>query len=126
MATHRQLWFVTGPAAFKVPIVKHFLKYFNVLPLKLGKGLEAIDAAKTKLNAGEAVIIFPEGKFTPDGELCKFNRGVGLMAKGTNTPIIPFAIKGGFETWGQTRKLPKLFNTIVIQFGQPIPDFDRE
>lgn len=126
MATHRQLWFVTGPAAFKVPIVKHFLKYFNVLPLKFGKGLEAIDAAKTKLNAGEAVIIFPEGKFTPDGELCKFNRGVGLMAKGTNTPIIPFAIKGGFETWGQTRKLPKLFNTIVIQFGQPITDFDRD
>ncbi len=126
MATHRQLWFVTGPAAFKVPVVKHFLKYFNVLPLKFGKGLEAIDAAKTKLNAGEAVIIFPEGKFTPDGELCKFNRGVGLMAKGTNTPIIPFAIKGGFETWGQTRKLPKLFNTIVIQFGQPITNFDRD
>ena len=48
------------------------------------------------------------------------------MAKGTNTPIIPFAIKGGFETWGQTRKLPKLFNTIVIQFGQPITDFDRD
>ena len=126
MATHRQLWFVTGPAAFKTPIVRHFLKYFNVLPLKFGKGLEAIDAAKAKLNAGEAVIIFPEGKFTPDGNLCKFNRGVGLMAKATNTPIVPFAIKGGFESWGQTRKLPKLFNTIIIQFGQPVTDFERD
>lgn len=126
MATNRQLWFVTGPAAFKVPIVKYLLKYFNVLPLKFGKGLEAIESAKQKLESGEAVIIFPEGKFTPDGELCKFNRGVGLMAKSTNTPVIPFAIKGGFETWGQTRRLPKLFNEIVIQFGQPITEFDKD
>ena len=126
MATNRQLWFVTGPAAFKVPIVRHLLKYYNVLPLKFGKGLEAIESANQKLNSGEAVIIFPEGKFTPNGELCKFNRGVGLMAKETNSPIIPFAIKGGFETWGRKRKLPKLFNEIVIQFGQPITEFDKD
>lgn len=126
MATNRQLWFVTGPAAFKVPIVRHLLKYYNVLPLKFGKGLEAIESANHKLNSGEAVIIFPEGKFTPDGELCKFNRGVGLMAKATNSPIIPFAIKGGFETWGRGRILPKLFNEIVIQFGQPITEFERD
>ena len=125
MATHRQLWFVTGPVAFTIPIIRHLLKYYNVLPLKFGKGLEAIESANQKLNAGEAVIIFPEGKFTPDGELCKFNRGVGLMAKATNSPIIPFAIKGGFETWGRGRILPKLFNEIVIQFGQPITEFER-
>ena len=126
MATHRQLWFVTGPVAFTIPIIRHLLKYYNVLPLKFGKGLEAIESANQKLNAGEAVIIFPEGKFTPDGELCKFNRGVGLMAKATNSPIIPFAIKGGFETWGRGRILPKLFNEIVIQFGQPITEFERD
>lgn len=124
MATNRQLWFVTGPAAFKVPIVRHLLKYYNVLPLNFGKGVEAIDTATAKLNSGEAVIIFPEGKFTPDGNLCKFNRGVGIMAKNSNAPIVPFAIKGGFETWGRNRKLPKLFSTIVIQFGQPITSDD--
>jgi len=126
MATHRQLWFVTGPVAFKMPIIKYLLKYYNVLPLKFGKGLEAIEAANQKLRAGEAVIIFPEGKFTSDGELCKFNRGVGLMAKATTTPVVPFAIKGGFESWGKTRKLPKLFNKIIIQFGQPITDFNKD
>lgn len=126
MATNRQLWFVTGPAAFQIPIIRHLLKYFNVLPLKFGKGVEAIDAAVKKLQSGEAVIIFPEGKFTPDGELCKFNRGVGLMAQHADCPIVPFAIKGGFETWGKTRKLPKLFNTIVIQFGQPVRDLGRD
>lgn len=120
MATKRQLWFVTGPAAFKVPVIKHFLKFYNVLPLQFGHGLDAIEAGVKKLLSGEAVVIFPEGRFTPDGNLCKFNRGVCLMAQHADCPIIPFAIKGGFETWGKKRKLPKLFNHIVIQFGQPL------
>ena len=120
MATKRQLWFVTGPAAFKVPIIKHLLKFYNVLPLQFGHGLDAIEAAVNKLLGGEAVVIFPEGRFTTDGNLCKFNRGVCIMAEHANCPIVPFAIKGGFETWGKGRKLPKLFNHIVIQFGQPV------
>ena len=126
MATKRNLWFVTGPEAFKIPVIKYLLKYFNVLPLQFGKGLEAIEAGVTKLKQGEAVIIFPEGKFTPDGNLCKFNRGVAIMAKHANCPIVPFAIKGGFETWNKKRKLPKFFNTLVIQFGQPITDLSQD
>ena len=126
MALKRHLWFVTGPAAFKVPVIRHLLKYYNVLPLQFGKGIEALDSGVKKLKNGEAVIIFPEGKFTPDGNLCKFNRGVGIMAKEANCPIIPFAIKGGFEAWGRNKKLPKLFKTIVIQFGQPITDLERD
>ena len=126
MATKRNLWFVTGPVAFTLPVIKHFLKYYNVLPLEFGKGTQALDAAVTQLNKGEAVVIFPEGKFTPDGNLCKFHRGVGIMAKHANCHIVPFAIKGGFETWNKKRKLPKFFNTIVIQFGQPITDLSKE
>jgi len=125
MATRRQLWFVTGPAAFQVPIVKHLLKYFNVLPLKFGHGIEAIDSAVKKLQGGEAVIIFPEGKFTPDGNISKFNRGVGLIAKQADCAIVPFAISGGYETWGAKRVLPKFFNQITIQFGQPVKDLER-
>ncbi len=122
MALKRNLWFVTGPAAFKTPIIRHFLRWFNVLPLTFGSGLEAINNAVTKLKNGEAVIIFPEGKFTDDGNLCKFHRGVGIMAKEANCQIIPFAIKGGFEAWGKIRRNPKLFTKIVIQFGQPLTD----
>ncbi len=122
MAAKRNFWFITGPAAFKVPVIKHLLKWFNVLPLTFGQGLTALENGVTKLKAGEAVIIFPEGKLTPDGELCKFHRGVAIMAKEANCPIIPFAIKGGFEAWNKHRKNPKLFTKIIIQFGQPITD----
>ncbi len=126
MATNRQLWFVTGPAAFNVPVVRRLLKFYNVIPIQPKHGIEALDVAVDKLKCGDAVVIFPEGKFTPDGNLCKFNRGVGVMAKHSNTPIVPFVIQGGFETWGRKRRLPKLFNTIVIQFGQPITDLHED
>lgn len=122
MAMARKPWFVTGPAAFNIPVIKYILKWFNVLPLNFGDGLTAIENAVLKLKTGESVVIFPEGKFTPDGNLCKFHRGVGIMAKNANCPIIPFAIKGGFEAWGKYRKNPKLFSTIIVQFGQPITD----
>lgn len=126
MATNRQLWFVTGPVAFTIPVIRHLLKYYNVLPLKFGRGLEAIDAAVQKLKSNEAVIIFPEGRLTVDGSLFKFNRGVGIMAKEADCPIVPFAIKGGFESWSYKSKIPRLFNNIVIQFGQPITDVQRD
>ena len=126
MATSRKPWFVTGPAAFKVPVIKHILKWFNVVPLNFGDGLTAIENAVIKLKAGDPVVIFPEGKFTSDGNLCKFHRGVAIMAKEANCPIIPFAIKGGFEAWGKIRKNPKLFTKIIVQFGQPITDLSGD
>lgn len=122
MAAKRNFWFITGPAAFKIPIIRHLLKWFNVLPLNFGDGLTALENGVVKLKGGEAVIIFPEGRFTTNGELCRFHRGVSIMAKEANCPIVPFAIKGGFEAWGKLRKNPKLFTKIIIQFGQPITD----
>ncbi len=125
MATQRNFWFVTGPRAFELPVIGHILKWFNVLPLQFGKGIEAIEAGVTKLKAGEAVIIFPEGKLSDDGSPCKFRKGVAVMAKEANAPIVPFAIKGGFEAWSKFRKNPKLFTKIIVQFGQPIKELDK-
>ena len=122
MATKRKLWFVTGPVALKLPILGHMIKWFNILPLKFGNGIEAIEAAVTKLKGGEAVVIFPEGKLSDDDGLSRFKRGVGIMAKEGNCPIVPFAIKGGFDAWAKFRKNPRLFTKIIIQFGQPIKD----
>lgn len=126
MATNRQLWFITGTPAFRMPVIKHFLKYFNVIPIIPKKGMEALEVGINKLKANEAVVIFPEGKFTEDGNLNKFNRGVSVMAREAHAEIIPFAIHGGFETWGLTRYVPKFFNTLTIQFGQPIKQIDRD
>lgn len=73
--------------------------------------LAVIEAEKI-LKQGGAVGIFPEGtRNRTNQELLKFRHGAVAIAKQTNTPIIPFAIKGDY----------KLFKKgLSIEFGNPI------
>ena len=58
----------------------------------------AIKEAEEILKQGGAVGIFPEGtRNRTDQELLKFRYGAVKIAKKTNTPIIPFAIKGDYK-----------------------------
>lgn len=72
----------------------------------------AIKEAEEILKQGGAVGIFPEGtRNRTNQELLKFRHGAVEIAKKTNTPIIPFAIKGDY----------KLFKKgLLIEFGKPI------
>ena len=115
----RPVWFIAGPVAFSLPVVGWLVKYLNVIPLHPRKGVVALDQAVDKLHKGDILCIFPEGKLTPDGKLCKFNRGVGYMHQKSKAPIIPFVIQGGYEAWKHNKALPNL-RKITIQFGQPI------
>ena len=73
--------------------------------------LAVIEAEKI-LKQGGAVGIFPEGtRNRTNQELLKFRHGAVAIAKQTNTPIMPFAIKGDY----------KLFKKgLSIEFGNPI------
>lgn len=118
-ACKRPIWYITGPQAFQMLIVRKLIKFCNVIPLQYGKGIEALDVAVNKLNKSEVVCIFPEGKLTTDGNLNKFNKGVSYLHKHSKAPIIPFVIQGGFEAWAYNKFFPT-FRKILIQFGQPI------
>lgn len=118
-ACQRPIWYITGPTAFEMPIIRQLVKMCNVIPLQFGKGMTALDAAVNKLNGSEVICIFPEGKLTTDGSLNKFHKGVAYIHKVSKAPIIPFVIQGGFEAWAYNKPFPR-FRKIIIQFGQPI------
>lgn len=124
-ACKRPIWYITGPTAFEIPIVRQLVKMCNVIPLQFGKGVVALDAAVNKLNGSEVVCIFPEGKLTTDGNLNKFGKGVAYIHKHSKAPIVPFVIQGGFEAWAYNKPLPR-FRKVVIQFGQPMMMVDAE
>jgi len=126
-ACKRPVWYITGPVAFNLPVVKHIIKYFNVIPLEFGKGLKALDGGVNKLLQGEVICIFPEGRITEDGNLQKFNRGVSILHKQSKVPIVPFAIQGGREAWAFDKAAPT-FRKVVIQFDTPInmPEDDEK
>ena len=72
----------------------------------------AIKEAEEILKQGGAVGIFPEGtRNRTNQELLKFRHGAVEIAKTTNTPIIPFAIRGNYKPFRKG---------LSIEFGKPV------
>ncbi len=52
---------------------------------------------KERLDEGFSILIFPEGRRTPDGEIHRFKKGAFLMAQELNCPLVPHVISGGYQ-----------------------------
>lgn len=59
--------------------------------------------AKKQLEAGNSVIIFPEGKCREDGLLNEFKSGFAFLARSTGAPVIPVGIDGVYKLGHRTR-----------------------
>ena len=108
---------------FKIPIWGTMLRFFKAIPVyrkdKI-KAIKAIKHAETIIkDLKYHVVIFPEGTRTTDGKLQKFKKGGFHMAINTKVPIIPIAVKGGFNYKPKTRWYIKP-SIIDIEVGNPI------
>jgi 1-acyl-sn-glycerol-3-phosphate acyltransferase len=82
------------------------------------------------LNAGESVMIFPEGTRSRDGTLGKFKRGSLMAALKSQAPIIPIAISGSYKIMPRGTWLLKP-TTVKLSAGKPIyikseEEYDRK
>jgi len=58
-------------------------------------------------NSGNILIIFPEGTRTTTGQIGQFKPGIGLLAAGTDIPVVPCHLAGAFEAWPKGRRFPR-------------------
>ena len=110
--TNRTIHYMAKESLFK-GIHGKILESIGIIKIHRNKSNPiAIKEAEEILKQGGAVGIFPEGtRNRTNQELLKFRHGAVEIAKKTNTPIIPFAIKGDY----------KLFKKgLSIEFGKPI------
>ncbi len=113
------LFFVGFRAYFEQPIIRNIIKYIRVIPIDPGMHfVEAMQASAHVLKNSRMVCIFPEGQRTIDGNVKEFKRGVGILAKELNIPLVPVLITGSYESWSRTKRLPSPY-PIVITFGRP-------
>lgn len=117
VATHlaRSGLFKFGPFA-------RIISTFNAVPIREEEGdLGAIRLVIERLKMGDAVIIYPEGSRSHDGEIQSFRRGATLIAKKSGCTVLPVAIDGAFEIWPRTRPKPRLFRRpLRVMVGTPI------
>ncbi|MDD5080360.1 MAG: 1-acyl-sn-glycerol-3-phosphate acyltransferase, partial [Candidatus Omnitrophica bacterium] len=117
------LFFVGFRAYFEQPLIRNIIKYIRVIPIDPGMYfVEAMRASAYVLNNDKMVCIFPEGQRSIDGNIKEFKKGVGILAKELNIPLLPVLITGSHESWPRTKPLPRP-HPIKITFGRPFdPD----
>jgi len=119
----KNLYLVGFEAFFDHFLIRNIIKYMRIIPIDPGMHfVEAMQASSYVLKNNKMVCIFPEGERTIDGEIKEFKKGVGILAKELNVALVPVYIKGSYESWPRTKRLPKPY-PIKIIFGKP---FDCE
>ncbi len=92
----------------------------NAFPLPRQAGFRRSFAhAGEALDRGFHVLIFPEGRRSPTGELQPFRAGIGLLAETCNAPVLPIALRG-MRAALATRQGWFHAGRLGIRVGQPI------
>jgi len=116
------------------PIVGPVLRDARVITLatqKVSEGEQeaAFDQVRKELEAGELVLIFPEGRISSHPNMNPFKRGVERIVQQTPVPVIPMAISNMWgsmfsraplrRSWWSRMRQPRREVDLVI--GTPIP-----
>ena len=93
---------------------------FNAFPLPQRSGFrESFSFAGESVDRGYSVLVFPEGRRTPDGKMHEFRSGIGLLANRLDIPIVPMRIDGLFEL-KKAHKRHARPGQIVVTVGEPV------
>ena len=116
----RAIYFLARRTLLDVPLLGWILPKLNVIPVNQeGVDRSAIKAVIRVLQAGNGVLVFPEGSRTLDGSLQPAERGLGLIIAKTLAPVVPMRIFGAREALprggGRLRFVP-----INMVIGEPI------
>src|ERR1700745_2287714 len=119
-ACDRPVYFLARRTLLDVPLLGWILPRLNVIPVNQeGVDRSAIKAVIRVLQAGNGVLVFPEGSRTLDGKIQAAEPGLGLVLAKTLAPVVPMRIFGAREALprggGRLRLVP-----ITILIGEPI------
>src|SRR5258707_9562253 len=116
----RPIYFFARRTLLDVPLLGWVLPKLNVIPVNQeGVDRSAIKAVIRVLQAGNGVLLFPEGSRSIDGNLQPAEPGLGLIIAKTLAPVVPMRIFGAHEAWPRGSKKIR-FHPITIVVGHPI------
>ena len=83
------LHFLIQGSVFSTPFIGRILAWAEQIPVIKGNGSHALEMAKEKLDQGNSVVIFPEGRLNNDQRLHKGRLGAARLAVETGVPLLP-------------------------------------
>jgi 1-acyl-sn-glycerol-3-phosphate acyltransferase len=115
----RRAWFMgrtdlfDGPAAW-------LMRHMGWIPIRRERvDRIAFEEAVRRVNAGQAVVIYPEGSRSEDGRLQPGKPGVGIIVAATGCPVVPAYLAGTYDVLPPGAKWIRL-RPIRVIFGAPM------
>ena len=106
--------------ATRWPVVGWAMRQNGVVGVRRGAGdLAAFKLARSVLNEGRVLTIFPEGTRSPSGALQAAKEGATVLALRSGAPILPLAIVGSQRFWPKGKLLPRPRRRMTVRVGEP-------
>jgi len=122
LQVERPIRFMAWDALFKVPVLGALIRAFGAFPVDVrrGHGRAAYERARSLVEAGEVVGLFPEGKRSRTGWMePSLREGAARLALETGAPLIPATISGAYRAWPHYQSLPRPAR-IRVRYHDPI------
>jgi 1-acyl-sn-glycerol-3-phosphate acyltransferase len=123
----RPVYYMAWDRLFAIPLFGRFIRRLRAFPVDV----ESSDPRATReavrlLQAGEAVMIFPEGERTKDGRVGRFKLGAFRLAVALGVPVLPVTITGGLDAWPPGRMWPRPRRMAITYHPVQHPDTTAE
>ena len=116
----RKMVWLGKEEATRWPVVGWAMMANGVVGIRRGAGdLEAFKLAKSVLDGGRPLTIFPEGTRSPSGALQSAKEGATVLAIRSGAPVYPVAIIGSQRFWGKGKLLPRPGRRMTMRVGEP-------
>ncbi|HSE96223.1 MAG TPA: lysophospholipid acyltransferase family protein [Methylomirabilota bacterium] len=124
-AVPRPLHFMAKAELFRVPLLGALIRRLNAHPvIREGGDTAALRLALRLLREGHALLVFPEGTRTRDGQLGAGKAGVGMLAAQAGVPVVPVYVSGSARALPRGTRWPRP-GRVTVAYGPPL-SFNRE
>ncbi len=106
----RRACYLARDSLFKSPLLGFLLRQYDAVPVvrESTSARQSLEICVKVLEKKRALILFPEGTRTPDGRLKPLKRGISLIAKRSGALVLPILVRGAYDLWPRSQKLPHL------------------
>ena len=120
----RRIVFVMTNDFYALPSGRWFFWAARAIPVATGRlAKTGLERALVQLREGRAVGIFPEGRLSLDGSLGRPQRGVSLLARMGQAPILPAGMFGNHRSWPGDARWGRR-SDVRVAFGPLVPPPD--
>ncbi len=120
VASHLELHFFAKTALFRIPLFGALIRSVNAIPINRGfTDATGLNNAVAVLQAGQSLVIFPEGGRNKTGRLKPAKGGIGYLVLGSGVPVVPAYVRNSDRILKCALRKAKIW----VAFGPPIdPD----